>query len=109
MFGGCFEVTLSAEERILRPQIFGSGPVCYGGSEGAAHGAAGFDGDWVEGAGFFVDVYDCHRGGEGGGGPGCHAEVAEGVLACCGDGLVEEQLADWAEVVFVDVFFDGRV
>jgi hypothetical protein len=30
------------------------------------------------------------------------------VFACCCDGFVEEELADWAEVVFVDVFFDGR-
>jgi hypothetical protein len=29
------------------------------------------------------------------------------VAACCCDGLVEEELTDWAEVVFVDFFLVG--
>jgi hypothetical protein len=28
------------------------------------------------------------------------------VLACCCDRFVEEELADWAEVIFVDILFD---
>jgi len=53
---------------------------------------------------------DCGRGyGDGSIGPGRHAEGACCVIAFCGYGIVEQEMADWADVVFMDGFLRALV